>query len=80
MFRYKREKDGKYHPACSMSFRVSDSGCIHVCQIQGSNDKKIAFRFHSSFDIHSYLIKVLEESFIKKGIPVTVERFPTGIE
>lgn len=59
---------------------MTQTGGIHIRQFQGSNDKKVAFRFNSSFKIEDYLVKILEESFVKKGIPVTVERFPTGIE
>jgi hypothetical protein len=80
VFRYKRETDEKYHPACSVGFNLTEEGGVHIRHFQGSKDKRVAFRFSSSFETPEYLLKVLEESFMKKGIPVTVERFPDGLE
>ena len=80
VIRYKRERDGKYRPACTMGYDMDESGGIRVNQIQGSRDKSIAFRFHSSFRTSAFLLKFLEESFIKKWIPVYMEMYPPGIE
>lgn len=77
--RYRREKDWKYRPACAISFDVVHNW-VHIKQIQGSNDKNVAFRFHSSFNTTAFFLKLIEESFIKKWIPVTVEKFPNGME
>ncbi len=77
--RYQREKDGKYRPACTIWFDADENG-VHITQIQGSNDKNVAFRFHSSFNTTAFLLKLIEESFIKKWIPVTTELFPNWLE
>lgn len=79
VIRYMREKDGKYRPTCTIGFDTNESG-VHIRQIQGSNDKNVAFRFHSSFNSTAFFLKLIEESFIKKGIPVTTEKFPQGLE
>ncbi|MBX9809930.1 hypothetical protein K2X92_06070 [Candidatus Gracilibacteria bacterium] len=79
VIRYQREKDNTYRPACTISFNQTPEG-IHIQQIQGSNDKSVAFRFHSSFNTTGYLLKLIEESFIKKGILVNMELFPCGLE
>lgn len=78
--RYKREKDGKYRPACTISFDATEDGGIHIKQIQGSNDKKIAYRFHASFNTIDFFVELIKTSFITKGIPVTVEEIPNGLE
>ncbi len=77
--RYKREKDGKYRPACTIWFDADEDG-VHIRQIQWSNDKNVAFRFHSSFNTTAFLLKLIEESFIKKGIPVHTDIFPKWLE
>ncbi len=79
VIRYKREKDEKYRPVCAISFNESEEG-IHIKQIQWSNDKSVAFRFHSSFKSTEFLLKLIEKSFIEKWIPVTVEQFPKWLE
>jgi hypothetical protein len=79
VIRYKREKDGKYRPTCTLGLDINEDG-IHIRQIQGSNDKNIAFRFHSSFNTTAFLLKLIEESFIKKGIPVYTDIFPKWLE
>ena len=79
VIRYRREKDNSYRPTCVISFDARDDG-IYIRQIQGSNDKNVAFRFHSSFNKMAFFLKVIENSFLKKWIPVTVESFPTWIE
>lgn len=79
VIRYQREKDNTYRPACVISFNKTPDW-LHVQQIQGSNDKSVAYRFHSSFNTTAYLLKLIEESFIKKWIPVTVDLFPTWLE
>ncbi|OIP53234.1 hypothetical protein AUK10_02635 [Candidatus Gracilibacteria bacterium CG2_30_37_12] len=63
-----------------MGYDVDNSGAICINQIQGSRDKTVAFRFHSSFQINTFLLKLLEESFLKKGVPVYMEKIPHGIE
>jgi hypothetical protein len=77
--RYKREKDGQYRPACTLSFDVHENG-VRIQQIQWSKDKKVGFRFNSSFHTSGFLLRIIEESFIKKWIPVTVEQFPKWLE
>lgn len=79
VLRYKRERDNIYRPACAIGFNQTNDG-IHIQQIQWSNDKSVAFRFHSSFNTTAFLLKLIEESFIKKWIPVTMDRFPRGLE
>ncbi len=80
VMRYKRERDGTYRPTCSIGYDVDDTGAIVINQIQGSKDRHTAFRFHSSFNTNAYILKLLEESFLKKGIPVHMKPFPTGME
>jgi hypothetical protein len=63
--RYKREKDDTYHPTCALSMNFQEDKVI-VTQLQGSNDKSVAFRFASSFDTVSYFAMLLEETFIKR--------------
>lgn len=77
--RYRREKDSIYRPTCAIGFDADESG-VHIRQIQWSNDKHVAFRFHSSFNTPAFFLKVIEESFIKKWISVTVEPFPKWLE
>ena len=79
IIRYKREKDGKVRPACIIGFDI-DNTWLHIHHIQWSSDKSVAFRFHSSFDTSAFLLKVMEESFLKRWIPVTMEPFPDGLE
>ena len=67
--RYRREKDWKYHPACTLSFDEKTDKSICINQIQGSNDN-IAFRFFSSFNNISFYLLLIEESFSKKWIYV----------
>ena len=80
VMRYKREWDNTYRPACSIGYDVDDAGRIVINQVQGSKDGHIAFRVHSSFNTSAYILKLLEESFLKKGIPVYMKPFPTGME
>lgn len=78
--RYKREKDNKYHPACALSFDQDNAGNICINQVQWSKDKHSAFRFHSSFNHLEFYIQLIEETFIKNGIYVSVKDLPDGIE
>lgn len=80
LLRYKREKDGKYRVAWALSYNEDESGNVMITQIQGSTDKHVAFRFHSSFDKLWFYKKVIEESFSKKGIYVEVIDLPNGLE
>lgn len=79
VIRYRRERDNTFRPACAFSFDSRDTW-VHVQQIQWSNDKSVAFRFHSSFNTTAFLLRLLEESFLKRGIPVSTEKFPQGLE
>lgn len=80
VMRYKREKDGSYRPACTLSFDQDTEGNIYINQLQWTKDKHIWFRFHSSFKHIEYFIKLIEESFIKKWIYVEVKQRPDWIE
>lgn len=80
VLRYKREKDGKSYPACTLWFDEDQFGNIQVNQLQWSKDKHIAFRFHSSFNSVAYYFELLEETFLKKWIYVWVEKFPEWLE
>lgn len=80
VLRYKREKDGAYHPACTLWFDEDALWNIQVNQIQWSRDKHIAFRFHSSYNSVAYYLQLLEETFLKKWIYVWVEAFPEWLE
>lgn len=80
VLRYKREKDGAYHPACTLWFDEDALWNIQVNQIQWSKDKHIAFRFHSSYNSVAYYLQLLEETFLKKWIYVWVEAFPEWLE
>lgn len=80
VMRYKREKDGSYRPACTLSFDQDTEGNIFINQLQWTKDKHIWFRFHSSFKHIEYFIKLIEESFIKKWIYVEVKQRPDWIE
>jgi hypothetical protein len=79
VIRYRREKDNTYRPACAIGFNRIEWG-LHIQQLQWSNDKNVAFRFHSSFNTPAFLLKLIEESFIRKWILVTTELFPSGLE
>lgn len=79
VMRYQREKDGQYRPVCTLWFNANEDG-IQIRQIQWSNDKKVAFRFHSSFNTTAFLLKLIEESFLKKNIPVHAVPFPQWLE
>lgn len=80
VIRYKRETDWKYHPACVLSFDEDEKWNININNFSGSKDKRVAYRFFSSFDSIKYFIKLIEESFLKKWIYVWIEDFPTWIE
>lgn len=80
VIRYKREKDGKYHPACTLSFDEDESWNVVINQIQWSKDKHIAFRFHSSFNNLAFYMKMMEETFSKRGIYVYVKDIPDWLE
>ena len=79
VIRYRRKKDGVSRPTCTLSFRV-ESDWLHISQFQGSNDKRVAFRFHSSFNSLAFFLRVMELSYIRRGIPVTVDPFPAWLE
>lgn len=79
IMRYKREKDGKTYPACTLSFNQEDSWNICINQLQWTKTK-VSFRFNSSFNTVSYYLKLIEESFTKKWIFVYVTDFPEGLE
>lgn len=79
VIRYKRERDNTYRPAYSIGFTHIEWG-LHIQQLQWSNEKSVAFRFHSSFNTPAFLLKLIEESFIRKWILVTTELFPSGLE
>lgn len=80
VIRYKREKDNIYHPACTLSFNLDDNWNICINQLQGSNDRNVSFRFHSSFNHISFYIKLIEESFSKNWIYIYVVDFPKCLE
>lgn len=80
VIRYKREKDWKYHPACTLSFDEDENWNISLNQLQWSKDKHIAFRFHSSFNHISFYLKLIEESFSKRWVFVYVKNIPEWLE
>lgn len=80
VIRYKREKDNKFRPAVTLSFDEDENKNICVNQLQWSKDKHISFRFFSSFDCINYYIKLIEESFSKKGIFVYIKNLPIWLE
>ncbi|MDD2871577.1 MAG: hypothetical protein PHS49_06315 [Candidatus Gracilibacteria bacterium] len=73
VIRYKREKDDTYYPAVTLSMDSDEDDNISINQLQGSKVKGIAYRFLSTFDSVSYYLKLIEESFTKKGIYVYVK-------
>lgn len=79
VLRYKYEKDRQYRPVCVISFDARNGG-IHIRQMQWSNDKKVSYRFHASFDTVWYYLKLLEQSFIRKWIPITFENQSEWLE
>ena len=80
MLRYRREADESVRPTICLAFDVNEEWNIVVKQIQGTLDKKVAFRFWSSFDSVWYFMKLIDESFIKKWIRVELENIPEGLE
>ena len=70
--RYKREKEEKYRPTCALSWEVENEKII-IKQLQWSRDKHIAYRFHSTFQGVPFFLKILEQTFFQKWIPVHLE-------
>ena len=79
VLKYRREKDNETYPAVSMSYDIDTDGNIIIRQIQRAQNKKVSFRFHSSFDSNKYFLKLIEENFIQKGIKVFMP-IPEGLE
>lgn len=79
VLKYKREKDNETYPAVSMSYDIDTDGNIIIRQIQRAQNKKISFRFHSSFDSNKYFLKLIEENFTQKGIKVFMP-IPEGLD
>jgi hypothetical protein len=80
VIRYKRERDNICRTACALSFDLDEEWNICINQLQWSNDKKVSFRFHSSFNDIGFYAKLIEESFSKKWIYVYVTKIPVWLE
>ncbi len=70
VLKYRREKDNKTYPAISMSYDLDDEWNVIIRQIQRAQNKKVSFRFHSSFDSNKYFMKLIQENFTDKWIKV----------
>ena len=70
VLKYRREKDGKTYPAVSMSYDFDDDWNVIIRQIQRAQNKKVSFRFHSSFESNRYFIDFIRDNFTNKGIRV----------
>ena len=80
VLRYKREKDNQTYPAIVMWFDITDDSEIIIRHIQGTKQKKIAYRFASSFDYVSYLITLIRENFTDRWVHVSLPSVPTNLE
>lgn len=65
IFRYRRESEDIDRPAFVLGFTYQN-GRVYVNQLQGTNDKHVAFRLDSSFDVVAASLDLLEENFLKK--------------
>jgi hypothetical protein len=79
VIRYNREKNWKFYPVCILSFDENKWWDICINQFQWLTNK-VAFRFYSSFDNISYFISLIEESFSKKHIFISVKDNPDWLE
>lgn len=77
---YRREKNEQYYRGFVLSFNYDERSGITVTQLQWSTDKHIGFRMASSLNYLDYFVDLLEESFLKKHIPVTVTTAPNGLD
>lgn len=81
ILRYKREKDKKTYPAIVMGFDIKkDTNSIVIRHIQGTKEKRIAYRFASGFDYVWYLVKLIQENFTEKWIYVYLPNVPINLE
>jgi len=80
IFRYKRETDEIYYPSFIFSFDIDDYGNICIKQIQWTKQRKVAYRYSSSFDSIKYITDMIEENFSKNWVYVYVNRFQSGLE
>ncbi len=80
VLRYRREKDNKYRPVCTMSFNKENCWNINIQQLQWSNDKNVSFRVNSSFNKEAFYLKFIEESFSKKWVYVSLNNHPDWLE
>jgi hypothetical protein len=79
VIRYRKEKDWKYYPACALSFDL-DENWIIINQLQWSKDKKISYKFNSSFNSVHFYIDLIEQTFSSKWIFVSVTPTPKWTE
>ena len=80
IFRYRRDQNTEPRVASVLSFDASSEHGIEIVQLQWTKDRHVGYRFNSSFHLMGYVLSVMEETFLKSGIPVRVTQFPTGIE
>jgi hypothetical protein len=80
IFRYRRTQNTEPRVASILSFNVSREHGIEIVQLQWTKDRHVGYRFNSSFELMSYILLIMEKTFLVSGIPVRVTQFPTGIE
>lgn len=81
VMRYKREKNNKFYPTCTLSFITNeDNSKVTITQLQWANAKSVSYRFHASFSNIDYYLELIEESFSKKWIYVGVSDYYQAIE
>ena len=76
--RYKK-KNWTYYPTCALSFNMDDNWNVVINQLQWARTKS-AYKVSTSFMIVDFYVRLLEESFSKKWIYISVKSFPTWLE
>jgi len=75
------EEGGKKYPVSVMGIDIDEKNrSARVYHIQGVKNRKYSYRVNASFDVYGYFLAILTETFLKKWIPVTAEKFPMNIE
>lgn len=79
LLRYK-DKKGQYRPVSYMSYDEDSEGNIHISEIQGTKERRVAYRFYATFDVFEFFLKLIEDNFTKQGKKVTIDTTPEGYE
>lgn len=74
VLKYKREKDERTYPAIFMSYDIDEDWNVLIKQVTRAQNKKISFRFNSSFDSIWYFLTLIRQNFTNKWIKVSMSR------